>query len=89
MVTLRHPRWPDVTQEVDAECVPGWVASGWLDERPKYNKGGFLPPAVRTVTVPDKCCGSGVCLTCPEVKVATAPKPGPKRRTKNPSIGDD
>ncbi len=72
MVTLRHPRWPDITQDVDPESVADWVASGWLDER--------------------ECCG-GSCEGCPtakpEVKILPAPKPGPKRRTKTPSIGDD
>lgn len=62
MVTLRHPRWPDITQEVDDECVDGWRASGWLlDEC--CGENGFCTncPAAK-----------------PEVKILPAPKPRPK-----------
>lgn len=76
MVALRHPHFPKVTQEVEPECVPGWVASGWLDDRPAECCGAEVEC--------DACPAPK-----PEVKILPAPKPGPKRRAKNSSIGDD
>lgn len=91
MVTLRHPRFPQVTQEVAPEDVSRWCASGWLDERKSVEIGSlYCLGAVKC----DRRSNDEPCDECdsapePEVKILPAPKPGPKRRTKNPSLGDD
>lgn len=80
MVTLKHPAFPDrVTQEVAPEDVARWVAAGWIDDR--------------------ACCGDGPdgpCIDCPappepdaHILPVDPPKPRPRRKPKNPSIGDD
>jgi len=52
MTTLRHPAFKDVTLEVADECVDGWVASGWIDDRPKPapKPGPKKPPRSATTT---------------------------------------
>ena len=88
MVTLRHPIIRKVTVDVDPECVPRWVASGWVDSRVEDGVA---------FDVRSYCCGDGPdgpCADCPtpesepvegvRILPVDPPKPAPRRRKKTP-----